>query len=473
MTPTYEQFQDAYAKSGLTLSDYDLALAKENPAAGFGIIQSKQDYANATTDAARALANENANAWRRTGGYSGGGDGSQYIPQLTPNGNDGITTLTNQMMNYQPFSYQSAPQFKDSYKPQYDKQLNEMVNYKDFSYDVNSDPLYAQYKEMYNREGQRAMENTLAEVSARTGGIASSYATSAAAQANNYYAQQLADKIPDLYQMAYQQYADGYNRKSNNVSALMGARNFDLGLYDTQLGQYNADRNFSYGVYSDDYNRLGTNLSVLLDRDNTEYSRGQDELNNQWREREDARSRLQTYLAAGGDLNNLPAELRAASGLSDAEINALALSMTPGVSGGRYYSSGKKTEDQNGNVIDYNMQVGKDLVTAVKSNPSVGPQLLNDNWNNLGYTERVSILQAMGYPNQTAIDIANGGVGLFNAYYGATYQPTIEEQILSADMKDEERAQVLADLYGLRVPTTKRTNPKQKTADPWFKDTLK
>lgn len=412
ITPTYDQFQDAYAKSGLKLSDYDLALARENPAAGFGIIQSKQDYASATTDAARALANENANAWRRTGGYSGGGDGSQYIPQLTPAGNAGISDLTNQMINYGQFSYQDAPQFNDSYKPQYDQQLNDLVNFKDFSYDVNNDPLYAQYKSMYNREGQRAMENTLAQVSARTGGLASSYAVSAAAQANNYYAQQLADKIPDLYQMAYQQYADEYSRKNNNVNALMGARNFDFGVYGSALDQYNADRNFAYNNYADDFNRLGTQLGVLTEQDNTAYQRNQAAMN-------DARSRIEAFLAAGGDINSLPADLRAASGLTDTELNTLALSAAMG----RYGRGGKRTEEEipNPDLVDYDSAVGKQLVGVSANDPSMAGDILTNNWNNLGYTERFSLLQNMGYDNETAIQLARSDSADMAAYlYGLT-----------------------------------------------------
>ena len=53
-------------------------------------------------------------------------------------------------------------------------------------------------KDTYTREGQRAMQDTIGQVSARTGGIASSYATSAGNQAYNYMMQQLGDKIPQL-----------------------------------------------------------------------------------------------------------------------------------------------------------------------------------------------------------------------------------------------------------------------------------
>lgn len=258
MTPTYDQLVAEAQKRGVTMSDYDLAFARENPTAGFGILNAKTDYMNASTPEAKALANAAAEQWRSQGGYSGGADGSQFVPVQSS-----VSGLTQQITQYPSFQYGAAPSFNDSYKQQYDANLNALLNFKDFSYDATKDPLYQQYAQTYRREGDRATENTLAQLAANTGGLASSYAASAAAQAGNYYAQQLADKIPELYQQAYQQYADQYNRQNNNVGNLLNARNFDLGVYDAQLGQYNTDRNMAYQQYSDEYSRLGDALALM------------------------------------------------------------------------------------------------------------------------------------------------------------------------------------------------------------------
>ena len=462
MYVTYDQFLDAATKSGLYFSDYDMQLAKQNPNAGFGILNAKQDYAKATTAEAKALAHENAESWRKQGTYSGGADGSFYNP-IQQNvekstGNGTADALTNRMLNYSSFNYDPAPEFNDSYKPLYDQQLNNMLNYKDFSYDYNSDPLYQQYKQAYNREGQRAMENTLAETSARTGGLASSYAASAAAQANNYYAQQLADKIPDLYQLAYQQYTDKYNRTNNNVNTLMGARNFDLGVYDTQLGQYNTDRNFAYGQYADNYNRLGNNLGIILGQDDTAYNRGRDTIadqryNTEWdaamaqqalengrydteweyktgqASMNDARSRIQSFLSAGGDVNAIPDDVIAASGLTREELQQMALAMAPGVSGGRYGSGNTVEELPNPNLVDYDSAVGKQLVGVSSDDPLMAGDILTNNWNNLGYTERFSLLQNMGYDNATAIQLARGDSADMAAYLYGLQNPTPSEPV--------------------------------------------
>lgn len=319
---TYDDFIKAAQNSGIynQFSDADLRLAQQNPEFGFYALNAKQQYAAAETPEARALINADLEDKRRTlGSYTGGSDGSQYNPIL----NQTIEDLTNQLTNYQDFSYDvttpsfsdygsygkeapsyenfvttgaapsfgnygsfgktaptfdgyanygEAPTFNDSYKQQYDQQLNNLSNYKDFSYDYKNDPLYAQYKQAYNREGQRATANALAESAAATGGIPSSYANTAAAQAGNYYAAQLADKIPDLYQIAYQQYADQYNRDQNALNNLMNARNFDFGTYQTSLGQYNADRNFALNRYNTDLGQFNADRNFDLSLYNTDLS---------------------------------------------------------------------------------------------------------------------------------------------------------------------------------------------------------
>lgn len=91
----------------------------------------------------------------------------------------------------------------------------------------------------YKSRGQSAMQNTLGQVAARTGGLASSYATTAAGQTYNDYMSQLqeaaqemySNKKSDLYNQAsllqsldnsaYQQYLDEQSNTSSTESATM------------------------------------------------------------------------------------------------------------------------------------------------------------------------------------------------------------------------------------------------------------
>ncbi|HWP80326.1 MAG TPA: hypothetical protein VN446_06745 [Candidatus Acidoferrum sp.] len=89
-----------------------------------------------------------------------------------------------------------------------DKLLRRYLDRDPFSYDYTTDPLYQQYADQYTRLGDLAMKDTLGQVSARTGGLASSYAAAASQGAYDSYMQALAAKIPELYSLAYSMYQD-------------------------------------------------------------------------------------------------------------------------------------------------------------------------------------------------------------------------------------------------------------------------
>ena len=200
---TYDDFLKAYNQSGIGFSDADMQLAKKNPNAGMGLIDAKVRWNQAKTAADRAKYNQQAEAIRSLyGGYLGGDDGFGYTPVDSPN--DYV-----------------APE-----KPT-------------FSYDLESDPVWQAYKKQYTREGQRATQDALGTTAASTGGIPSSYATAAATQAGDYYAAQMTDKVPELYQQAYNRYLN-------------------------ELSQWNADRNFGYGQYIDELNTQIANRQEAL-----------------------------------------------------------------------------------------------------------------------------------------------------------------------------------------------------------------
>ena len=237
-------------------------------------------------------------------GYSGDSDGSKYIPLATG----------------EKFTYESAPTYTSKYSAQIDELTQALLNRDPFSYDYTQDPLYHQYAETYTREGDRAMQDTIGQVAARTGGLASSYATTAGAQANNYYMAQLSDKIPELQQLAYSMYMDEYDEQYQNIQLLMALEEGDYNKYLTLLDQYNTDRNFDYGVFSDD-----RAYDYQVGRDAIEDSRYDTEWNYQVGRdaKNDAQERIDTYLAAGGKASELDSTLVAESGYTQAELAAI------------------------------------------------------------------------------------------------------------------------------------------------------
>ena len=149
------------------------------------------------------------------------------------------------------FSYGDAPEYLSRWDDALTALAGQIMSRPAFSYDYTQDPLYQQYREAYTREGDRAMRDTLGQVAARTGGMASSYAASASSQANNYYMAQLADKIPELEQLAYQRYLGQGEALMDQLQAVQALEAGDYAKYQDALGQWNTDRAFAYNAWSD------------------------------------------------------------------------------------------------------------------------------------------------------------------------------------------------------------------------------
>lgn len=167
-----------------------------------------------------------------------------------------ITGNNKPTASIQPFSYASAPAYASKYQNQINELTAQILGRGPFEYDVNKDPLYAQYADQYTRNGTQAMKDTLGQISARTGGLASTYAGSAAQQTYDGYMQALADKVPELYQLAYSMYQNEDARDRNNLNLLQSLEAADYSRYKDQLSQYNANRNQAYKQYQDQLSAL-------------------------------------------------------------------------------------------------------------------------------------------------------------------------------------------------------------------------
>lgn len=145
-------------------------------------------------------------------------------------------------------------EYNAKYDPQIEALLNEILNRADFSYDANSDPLYQQYADMYQREGDRAMKETMAEAAASAGGM-NTYAITAAQQAANNYAAQLNDIIPELYQLSYQMYLGDKESKVQDLGLLQSMDATQYNRYRDTMADWKDDRNFAFDVYQSDVNQ--------------------------------------------------------------------------------------------------------------------------------------------------------------------------------------------------------------------------
>lgn len=250
----YEKLLASIQGSGQNWSQYDLELAQKNPQAGYSIFESKNDWLDAQKrgdQAAMDAANKAANDVRQYyGSYDGGKDGS------------GFTLLP---------QYDEIPQFTE-YESKYADQIQDLYdsiqNRDPFTYSPDADVSYQSYAEKYRNAGQKARDDTLGSMAAMTGGIPSSYAMTAAQQAQNNYNAALSDVLPQLEQLAYSKYVSEGNDMRQNLSMLM---QMDNQAYQQHLDSYNNALNawqLGYGVDRD-------RVEDIRYTDETDYNRNQ------------------------------------------------------------------------------------------------------------------------------------------------------------------------------------------------------
>lgn len=156
------------------------------------------------------------------------------------------------------------------YQPLRDEYLKKAAEM-EFSFDPNTDPVWQALQKQYLREGRRATEDTLGRYAAMTGGMPSTAAVSAATQAGDYYAAQLSDRLPQVYQDAYNRYLQEYQKQLGISDAYAG---FDDREYSRWLDQQGKDLDLAK-IYNDlgvqDYNRYRDTRKDWLDERDWQY----------------------------------------------------------------------------------------------------------------------------------------------------------------------------------------------------------
>ena len=425
---TYEELLDQIQGKGQSWSQWDLETARKNPSFGASMLTYKQDWAEATDQAGRTAANQAAEALRRQyGSYLGGSDGSKYYGLGGPGSyqssyQDRISEILDEMDNYRDFDYGPAPTYNNRYQETLDELLGKVENYGPFTWSKEEDPAYSAYAKQYRREGQRATADAMAQAAALTGGQVSTAAATAASQAGDYYAGQLADVIPQLYENAYQRYLSDYSLLADQLGQVQQAEQLDYAKYLDELGQYNADRNLSYDQWLQGYNMLSGNLSAFQGQDQTEYGRLLDQIEYNMQqdalEREAAADRQNLYqaqvdaiLSAGGTPSDA---LVGPSGYSDEYVNALrayyAAQAAPSGGGGydNYYEyeeeeDTQSSEGESGQEMnpDHYRATANAIVAQIESGrPEAAVGTLDARWDELSESQREGLqrlLETYGY----------------------------------------------------------------------------
>lgn len=169
------------------------------------------------------------------GGSSSTADTTQSQPKYQYTESDVVTQakemLNNQMAN-KPGEYQST------WQDQLLDIIGKIQNGEKFSYDLNGDALYQQLAEQYTTQGKLAMMDTMGQAAAMTGGYGNSYAQSVGQQTYQGYLQQLNDKVPELYQLARDQYNQDRQALYDQASLIAGMEDQEYSRYMDQLTNY-------------------------------------------------------------------------------------------------------------------------------------------------------------------------------------------------------------------------------------------
>lgn len=182
-----------------------------------------------------------------------------------------------------------APAYTSQYQQKIDALLDQVAGRGSFNYDPDSDPLYQAYKNQYVQGGRLAMQDTMGQAAALTGGYGSSYASTAGNQAYQQYLGGLNDKLLDLQSNALARYEAEGNRLQTLLGNYQTQESSDYNRYRDQVGDYytaldalRQGQNIEYGRYQDALSQYNTDYQTALEQYNREYDRALNQYNQEY-----------------------------------------------------------------------------------------------------------------------------------------------------------------------------------------------
>lgn len=158
---------------------------------------------------------------------------------------------------------------KTSYSDQVKEMMDKIANREKFSYDVDTDPLFQQALASAMNSGKQAMQDTIGQASALTGGYGSTYATTAGNQAYNSFIEDAYDNVPQYYQMAM----EAYQMEGDEMYRQLGMYNdADDKEYNRNVTAYDATYQHRNQLYNEAYTQYRDNKSDAIATANLELS---------------------------------------------------------------------------------------------------------------------------------------------------------------------------------------------------------
>ncbi len=198
----------------------------------------------------------------KAGGDKGGVE-EPKVPQPTvPNVNQATINAINkpfsvsnaymEAMNYTNSLLEKMSSGRTSYTDRINGLMNQIQNREDFSYDMNTDTMFQQYLSSMTNAGKQAMQDTMGQASALSGGYGSTYAQSVGNQTYNAYLQEAMGVLPEYYQMALDAYNAEGQEMYNQLGMLVDA---DATEYGRMQDAWSANYTTAQQMYQNEYNQ--------------------------------------------------------------------------------------------------------------------------------------------------------------------------------------------------------------------------
>lgn len=184
-----------------------------------------------------------------------------------------VSDAYNQAMQYTNQLLEQLSSGRTSYTDQINDLMNKIQNREDFEYDADKDQLFQQALSSAMRSGQSAMQDTIGQASALTGGYGSTYATSAGNQAYNAFIEDAYNNLPEYYQMAMEAYQMEGQDMYNQLGMLRDADNSE---YQRMYNSWDANFKNAQNIWDKDFSTWEASINQAYNSANLQLAeRGQ------------------------------------------------------------------------------------------------------------------------------------------------------------------------------------------------------
>ena len=145
---------------------------------------------------------------------------------------------------------QKPGEYESRFQQQLAALYDQISSRKPYAYDPEQDADYQRYARLYQRQGQAAMEDTMGQAAALSGGYGSSYAQQTGQQAYSQYLSELSALLPELEKQARSRYEQQGQTLMDRYGLLQQAEQVDYSRWQDQLKAWQSDSDRAYEYYN-------------------------------------------------------------------------------------------------------------------------------------------------------------------------------------------------------------------------------